>query len=61
MSVTSVERPVRVLVVDDNLQNREVAEGHLVGAGYQAIQAESGEQGLALLEEQRPTWCCWTC
>ena len=28
------ERPVTVLVVDDNLQNREVAEGHLVGAGY---------------------------
>ena len=54
MSVTSVETPVRVLIIDDNLQNREVAEGHLVGAGYQAIQAEGGEQGLALLEEERP-------
>ena len=54
MSVTSVETPVRVLIVDDNLQNREVAEGHLVAAGYQAIQAESGEQALVLIEEQRP-------
>ena len=54
MSVTSVETPVRVLIIDDNLQNREVAEGHLVGAGYQAIQAEGGEQGLTMIEEQRP-------
>jgi signal transduction histidine kinase len=38
-----------ILVVDDNLQNREVAEGHLVGAGYQAVQAESGEEALARL------------
>jgi signal transduction histidine kinase len=42
--------PATILVVDDNLQNREVAEGHLVGAGYQALQAESGEEALALLE-----------
>src|SRR4029453_3880766 len=54
MSVTSVETPVRLLIIDDNLQNREVAEGHLVGAGYQAVQAESGEQGLMMLEEVRP-------
>ena len=54
MSVTSVEAPVRILIIDDNLQNREVAEGHLVAAGYSAIQAESGEQGLMIIEEQRP-------
>src|SRR5262249_1341684 len=45
---------VTVLVVDDNFQNREVAEGHLVGAGYQAIQAESGEAALALVESGAP-------
>ena len=50
----SAESPVNVLVVDDNFQNREVAEGHLVGAGYQAVQAESGEQALALLEGGAP-------
>jgi signal transduction histidine kinase len=42
--------PATILVVDDNLQNREVAEGHLVGAGYQAIQADSGEAALMMLE-----------
>ena len=54
MSVTSVETPVRVLVVDDNLPNREVAEGHLATAGYEAIQAEGGEQALQLIEQHRP-------
>jgi signal transduction histidine kinase len=43
-----------VLVVDDNLQNREVAEGHLVGAGYVALQAESGDRALAVIAEQHP-------
>jgi signal transduction histidine kinase len=54
MSVASVERPATVLVVDDNLQNREVAEGHLVGAGYEAIQAEGGAEALAIIEGRRP-------
>jgi two-component system sensor histidine kinase/response regulator len=54
MSVASVERPFTVLVVDDNFQNREVAEGHLVGAGYEAIQAEGGAEALAIIERQRP-------
>jgi len=49
MSDRPGEPSATVLVVDDNLQNREVAEGHLVGAGYQALQAESGEEALALL------------
>jgi signal transduction histidine kinase len=44
------EPAATILVVDDNLQNREVAEGHLVGAGYQAVQAESGEAALSLLQ-----------
>jgi signal transduction histidine kinase len=48
------ESPVTVLVVDDNFQNREVAEGHLVGAGYQAVQAESGEAALAMLGSDAP-------
>ncbi len=43
-----------VLVVDDNMQNREVAEGHLVSAGYAVVQAEGGAEGLALLETRRP-------
>jgi signal transduction histidine kinase len=49
MSDRPAEPAPTILVVDDNLQNREVAEGHLVGAGYQAVQADSGEAALAML------------
>ena len=41
-------------MVDDNLQNREVAEGHLVGAGYEVVQAEGGAEALAVLGARRP-------
>jgi len=43
-----------ILVIDDNLQNREVAEGHLVSVGYSAVLADSGESGLARFQELRP-------
>ena len=43
-----------ILVIDDNLQNREVAEGHLVSAGYSAVLADGGEAGLARFQELRP-------
>lgn len=36
----------RVLVVDDNLQNRLVAEGHLMAFGYEVIMADSGPAAL---------------
>ena len=55
MSVTLVDgRAPTILVVDDNLQNREVAEGNLIGAGYAVIQAEGGAEALALLTARRP-------
>jgi signal transduction histidine kinase len=54
--VTLAEGPrvATILVVDDNLQNREVAEGHLVGAGYAVVQAEGGAEALALIPALRP-------
>jgi signal transduction histidine kinase len=54
--VTLAEGPrvPTLLVVDDNLQNREVAEGHLVGAGYAVVQAEGGAEALALIPALRP-------
>jgi two-component system, sensor histidine kinase and response regulator len=52
--VSQFDRAPTILVVDDNLQNREVAEGHLVGAGYLVIQAEGGAEALALLAARRP-------
>ncbi len=54
MSVAPAESPATVLVVDDNLQNREVAEGHLVGAGYRVVQAEGGAEALAILAGSHP-------
>jgi two-component system, sensor histidine kinase and response regulator len=42
-----------ILVVDDNLQNRLVAEGRLVAAGYRVLLAESGEQALAVFAAER--------
>jgi DNA-binding response OmpR family regulator len=54
MSDRPAESSPTILVVDDNLQNREVAEGHLVAAGYLAVQAESGEEALALLQGGGP-------
>jgi signal transduction histidine kinase len=50
----SAEPPETILVIDDNLQNREVAEGHLLSAGYNAVLADGGQSGLARFEEQRP-------
>ena len=50
----SAESRETVLVIDDNLQNREVAEGHLLSAGYTAVLADGGQSGLARFEEQRP-------
>ena len=43
-----------VLVVDDNAQNRMVAEGHLRAAGYEVVLAEGGERALALFRERAP-------
>jgi signal transduction histidine kinase len=48
------QRPQSILVVDDNPANRQVAEGHLVAAGYRVTLAESGEAGLAAFRTQAP-------
>jgi signal transduction histidine kinase len=54
MSSESAERGETVLVVDDNLQNRDVAEGHLVAAGYRAVLADGGAAALVAFQAQRP-------
>jgi signal transduction histidine kinase len=43
-----------VLVVDDNAQNRLVAEGHLQAAGYEVVLAEDGARALGLFQERAP-------
>jgi signal transduction histidine kinase len=42
------------LVVDDNAQNRAVAEGHLVAEGYAVVLAPGGEEALSMFEELSP-------
>jgi two-component system sensor histidine kinase/response regulator len=42
-----------ILVVDDNLPNRRVAEGRLSAAGYRVLMAESGAQALAMFAAER--------
>jgi len=44
----------KILVVDDNAQNRRVAEGHLVAAGYAVTLAEGGAQALSSFEQDPP-------
>jgi two-component system sensor histidine kinase/response regulator len=43
-----------ILVVDDTLQNRLLAEARLVTAGYRVTQAASGEEGLAAFAAEPP-------
>ena len=43
-----------ILVVDDNLQNRLVAEGHLASVGYRVLQAESGAQAIERFAAEAP-------
>ncbi len=45
----TAEEGERVLVVDDSPQNRLVATGHLEAAGYQVLDASSGEAALEIL------------
>jgi signal transduction histidine kinase len=54
VSSESLSRTWKVLVVDDNVYNREVAEAHLVASGYSVRLAEDGERGIAQFLEWRP-------
>lgn len=43
---------MKVLLVDDEPMQRDLLAGFLSNQGYQALQAESGEQALALFEQE---------
>lgn len=43
-----------ILVVEDNERNLKLVRDVLRFAGYQVIEARSGEQGVALAQEQTP-------
>jgi two-component system alkaline phosphatase synthesis response regulator PhoP len=44
----------RILIADDNIQNAELVEAHLDGAGFETRIAENGEQTLAAALEWQP-------
>jgi two-component system, sensor histidine kinase and response regulator len=46
--------PSKVLVVDDNADNRALAEATLSEEGYEVVLAAGGTEGLALFERERP-------
>ena len=44
----------RILVVEDQEDNRRILRDMLGNAGYELIEAESGEEALKAVETQRP-------
>ena len=44
----------RILVVEDHPDNRRILRDLLGNAGYELIEAETGEEALTALEAQRP-------
>ena len=50
----SAEAPKRILIVDDTRDILLVVARRLKSWGYEALTAESGEEGLKIIEEQKP-------
>ena len=46
--------PATILVVDDNAQNRALAEATLEDEGYRVVLASGGEAGIAAFEREHP-------
>jgi two-component system cell cycle response regulator DivK len=44
-----------ILLVEDNEKNRKLAHDVLAHQGYQVVDAESAEEALRLVQEQRPS------
>lgn len=46
--------PPTVLVVDDNVQNRALAQATLEDEGYRVVLAAGGEEGIAAFQREKP-------
>jgi two-component system, cell cycle response regulator DivK len=44
-----------ILIVEDNDKNRKLVRDVLTFKGYETIEAETGEEGVRLAEERRPS------
>lgn len=53
----TMSRPFRIMVVDDNHLIRRLLDLILEGAGYVPVEAESGEEALAIMDEAHPDLC----
>lgn len=47
-------QPARILIVDDERQNRELLEAMLTPEGFVLLTAASGEEALAIVAQQPP-------
>lgn len=55
MAAGTGEAPETILVVDDNANNRILAEAHLKSFGYAVVMAESGEEALERTATHTPS------
>jgi len=44
----------RILAVEDHAENRRILRLLLASAGYELIEATTGEEGIAMAEKERP-------
>ena len=51
---SSPDRPPRLLIADDNQQNRELLEAYLVGEGYEIAMATDGKETLDQVQAYTP-------
>jgi signal transduction histidine kinase len=54
MDTRGADRPATVLVVDDNAENRALAEAILTEEGHRVLLATGGEEGVAIFDRERP-------
>ncbi len=52
--------PARILVVDDEPAVRESLTSSLEFEGYRVAGAADGVTALDRVEQEAPTWSCWT-
>ena len=50
----------RILVVEDQPDNRQIIRDMLAETGYEISEAENGEEALPAIAKQRPISFSWT-
>ncbi len=52
--MSDTEKPISILIVDDEDRIRQLLRLTLVRAGYDVVEAESGAEGVRIIQEQAP-------